>query len=74
MPVEGIDALALVSVDGVEERLVALAVEAGEVRADEAIAAADVVVEGAERFARGGGVQPEGEFGDFHGFRVESTP
>jgi len=64
VPVEGIDALAFVAIGLVEERLVAFAVEGGEVGTDEAVAASDVRVERAERLAGRGGVEPEGEFGD----------
>jgi hypothetical protein len=71
LPVEGVDALAFVGIGGGEEGAVALVVEVREIGADEAVAAADVVIERAERLAGGGGVEPEGEFGDFHGLLVD---
>ncbi len=71
VPVEGVDALAFVRIGGGEEGAVALVVEGIEVRADEAVSAADIVVERAERLAGGGGVEPEGELGDFHGLLVD---
>ncbi len=71
VPVEGVDALAFVGIGGDEEALVALIIEGVEVGADEAVSAADVVVERAERFSGRGGVEPEGELGDFHGLLVD---
>ncbi len=47
LPVEGVDALALVLVGLLEEGCMFLAVELGEVGSDQAVAAADVAVEGA---------------------------
>ena len=47
------------------------AVELGKIGTDEAVAAADVVVECAEWFAGRGSVEPEGEFGNFDRFGVD---
>ena len=71
VPVEGVDALAFVGIGGGEEGFVAGVVEGVEVRADEAVAAADVVIERAERLAGCSGVEPECELGDFHGLLVD---
>ena len=71
VPVEGVDAFALVGIGGGEEGAVALVVEVREIGADEAVSTADVVIERAERLAGGGGMEPEGELGDFHGLLVD---
>lgn len=71
LPIEGIDALALVFVGLFKEGGVLLAVEFGDIGSDQAIAATDIGIERAQRFAGGGGVQPESELSYFNGFGVD---
>jgi hypothetical protein len=70
-PIEGVDTLAFIYVDGVEEGLVALVVKGGKIGADKAVPATNIVIKGAERLAGGCGVKPKGELGDFDRLLVD---